>query len=93
VMHGDDGQSWANANAEAEARARAEAATDATVLRWLVESNAPWAVDEVGRELGDEDGATDALARLTTTGLVHRLDRFVFPTRAAVRAAQLPDLR
>lgn len=31
----------------------------------------------------------DAVARLVETGLVHRFDRFVFPTRTARRAEEL----
>jgi predicted transcriptional regulator len=67
-----------------------ETEIDATILRWLIESQAPWSTDEVARELRDDSAAEDALIRLTTAGLVHKLDRFVFPTRAGVRAAQLP---
>jgi hypothetical protein len=63
------------------AEAEGEAAIDALVLTLLVEARTPWSLEEVGRELADPDSATD---------VVHRLGKFVFPTRAGVRAAQLP---
>jgi hypothetical protein len=71
-------------------RASEEAEIDALVLTLLVEARAPWSLEEVGRELPRPETAPDVVHRLATAGLVHRLDRFVFPSRAAVRAAQLP---
>lgn len=55
------------------------------------------AVEELVRELCDPSLAQqvdealvhDALLDLVTSGLVHRLDRFVFTTQAMLRAAQL----
>jgi predicted transcriptional regulator len=81
-MHGQDMPSRADAEGEA--------AIDALVLTLLVEARTPWSLEEVGRELADPDSATDVVHRLATAGLVHRLGKFVFPTRAGVRAAQLP---
>jgi hypothetical protein len=49
----------------------------------------PWSIEEIGRELGNQIEAVDAVARLTNTGLVHRLGNFVFPTRTARRAAEI----
>ena len=70
-----------------------EAGIDRAVLALLLDedSQRPWALDEVARELGDAEDARDALTRLCDAGLVHRLDRFVFATRPAVHAARLSD--
>jgi hypothetical protein len=63
---------------------------DSTVLDFMLcGSDHPWSVSEIVRELGNEPDAHDAVARLTGTGLVHRLDEFVFPTRTARRAEEL----
>jgi hypothetical protein len=49
-----------------------------------------WSVEEVGREIGDEIKAADALEALHRSGLIHRTsDGFVFATRAAIRASEL----
>jgi hypothetical protein len=66
--------------------AEADDQADASVLALLIEDDnqRPWAVDEVLRELGDELAATDALARLQAGGVIHRLEGFVFPARAAL---------
>ncbi len=63
---------------------------DAAVLDALLDSAAqrPWSVDEVVRVVEDPVAAADSLARLTRAGLVHRLDGFVFASRAA-----LPQMR
>ncbi len=55
----------------------------------LLDQSCPWSVKEIVRELGDEGDAVDAVGRLQGTGLVHRAGEFVFPTRAARRAAEL----
>jgi hypothetical protein len=55
----------------------------------LCGSDHPWSVAEIVRELDNEVDAHDAVARLARTGLVHRLDEFVFPTRTARRAEEL----
>jgi hypothetical protein len=52
-------------------------------------SSWPWSVQEITREMDDEIEATDAVRRLTDSGLVHRLGKFVFPTRTARRAAEI----
>lgn len=64
---------------------------DAAILQLLLydEHRHPWADDEIAREIGNELTVTDALSRLQGAGLIHRHDGFVFPTRAAERAAQL----
>ncbi len=45
-----------------------------------------WAVEEVEREIGDRIEAQDSLARLHGVGLIHRLEGFVFATRAAAHS-------
>ena len=63
--------------------------TDSAVLALLVysDSQRPWSVDEVGREIGDD--TEDSLARLYGAGLIHRLDGFVWASRAAVMADEI----
>lgn len=56
---------------------------DKSVLVNLFQDPFPWTIEEIGRELGDQDEATDSVARLAADGLVHRFGEFVFPTRAA----------
>lgn len=64
---------------------------DRVVLNLLLGSDetALWTVAEVERELGGEDDLMDAFDRLHCVGLVHRLQDFVFVTRAARRADEL----
>ena len=66
-----------------------ESQIDAAVLGLLLGRPAIWAVEEIGREIGDDTAVSDSVARLYGTGLVHRMDWFVFPTRAAVEYARL----
>lgn len=49
----------------------------------------PWTVSEIAREMSSEGGAEDAVNRLATSGLLHRIGEFVFPTRTASRAAEI----
>ncbi|MDE3075007.1 MAG: hypothetical protein KGJ86_06220 [Chloroflexota bacterium] len=53
------------------------------------DSQRPWAVDELARELGDQLTTGDALVRLHAAGLIHRLDRFVFASRASLRGNEI----
>jgi hypothetical protein len=53
-------------------------------LLMLETSHRPWAVEEIAREMGQD--VTDSLNRLYGGGLVHRLDGFVWATRAATMA-------
>jgi hypothetical protein len=68
-----------------------EERADTDVLSLLLYDDMPhpWSDEEIARELGNPVEATDALSRLHRCGLVHRIGGFVFPTRAARRAAQL----
>lgn len=66
--------------------------TDAVILEALLDKNAqrPWTVAEIAREHGlSDDDAADSVGRLARAALVHRLDGFVFASRAAVRAGTL----
>lgn len=68
----------------------AERAADRRLLDLLLlEWSGPWTEAEVARELGSEVEVRDSLARLVGSGLVHRLDQFVFASRSAARAAEL----
>lgn len=65
--------------------------TEAAILGLLLIEGGLWASDELARMIGDELATTDALARLHRHGLVHRLDRYVFPTRAAVEFSKVAE--
>ena len=58
---------------------------DKAVLTLLLASRFPglWSVEELKREIGRPIEVHDALVRLNGQGLIHRLDDFVFVTRAA----------
>ncbi len=62
---------------------------DKTILLLLCDSPFPWTLEEIGRELQSPLDAADGVRRLTETGLVHRFEDFVFPTRTARRADEL----
>jgi hypothetical protein len=49
----------------------------------------PWSLREIQLELGEYADAEDAVTSLRASGLVHRCGDFVFPTRTAVRHAEL----
>jgi hypothetical protein len=77
-------------NDDATSIAAAEMATDKRFLSFCcTRSNGRGALEEIGRELNDLVDAEDAVCRLSGAGLVHRLDGFVFPTRAAIHAVDL----
>jgi hypothetical protein len=62
---------------------------DSAILGCLRDSDEqrPWSDDEITREIGSD--TTDSLNRLYGVGLVHRLDGFVWATRAAIAADYL----
>lgn len=70
-----------------------EEAQDFAVLDLLLHERGGWlwSADELAAELGSRLNVQDALARLSAAGLVHRLDRFAFPTRSAIRFEQLAN--
>jgi hypothetical protein len=77
-------------------RERAEPAaidehTELVILMLLLEPAEPaqWSLVELGRELGDELQARDAVASLDAAGLVRRRDDLVTATRAARRFSRL----
>lgn len=63
---------------------------DNTVIALLLEGESwPWSVHELAREIGHTNDTFDSIRRLTGHGLLHQHDEFVFPTRAARRAAEI----
>jgi hypothetical protein len=62
---------------------------DGAILGLLIspDSQRPWSVEEIIREIGDD--TTDSLNRLYGAGLIHRLDGFVWATRAALMADEI----
>ncbi len=64
-------------------------ASDSAVIGLLMLeiSHRPWSVDEVAREMGED--VTDSLNRLYGGGLIHRLDGFVWASRAATMAEDI----
>lgn len=62
---------------------------DGAILGMLMleTSHRPWAVDEIAREMGENPA--DSLSRLYGGGLIHRLDGFVWASRAAVMADEI----
>jgi hypothetical protein len=65
--------------------------TDGVILSFLLAGDAqrPWSEEEVAREIEDPVAAADGLRRLARGGLVHRLDGFVFASRAAQVAEEI----
>lgn len=61
------------------------------VLYLLFHDPCPVTIAELGRELGDESNAADAVAALAAAGLVHRFGDFVITTRAARRSDALHE--
>jgi hypothetical protein len=60
----------------------------ALMMTLLLEtSHRPWAVDEIAREMGED--VSDSLRRLYGGGLIHRLDGFVWASRAAAMADEI----
>lgn len=66
-----------------------EAQTDCIVIGLLFRESWPWSLEELGREFDDRERAEESVRRLAETGLAHRFGDFVFPTRAARRAADI----
>jgi hypothetical protein len=66
-----------------------EGVHDNLVLSVMLDEPFPCTVAELGCELDNLGGTADCVASLVAAGLVHRLGEFVFPTRAARRAAYL----
>jgi len=71
---------------------RDDVRSDHTVLELLITEDRLWSFEEVVRELGERVVIEDAVARLHGAGLIHRLESFVFATRAAMRAWQLSEV-
>jgi predicted transcriptional regulator len=62
---------------------------DSAVLGLLVDLDChrPWSEQEIASEVGEN--VTDSLNRLHGAGLIHRLDEFVWASRAAVVADEI----
>jgi hypothetical protein len=56
------------------------------VLGLLLQRDGPgiWSEDELARTVGKPMDVEDAIVRLHSEGLIHRLHGFVFVTRAAI---------
>ena len=66
-----------------------DAVGDNLVLAVMLAEPFPCTLHELVLELEDQNYVVDAVARLVASGLAHRVRDFVFPTRAARRAAEL----
>ncbi len=66
-----------------------ENAQDRALMMALLQESPqrPWAVEELARQMGQD--VTDNLRRLYGGGLIHRLDGFVWATRAAAMADEI----
>jgi hypothetical protein len=64
---------------------------DSAVLGLLLSRNDQrlWSKDEIERTVGEPGEVTDSLNRLYGGGLIHRLDRFVWASRAAVMSQEI----
>jgi hypothetical protein len=51
----------------------------------------PWTIQELGRAMGNEVEAADAVMGLDRAGLVHRIDQYVFASWPAARAMKLGE--
>lgn len=63
--------------------------TDTAIMGLLLDSPRPLSTDEVASGIANSLSAEDGIARLVSVGLAHRLDGFVFATRAAIYAMTL----
>jgi hypothetical protein len=63
--------------------------TDTAIMGLLFDSPRPLATVEIEREIGHAIHAEDGINRLVAFGLAHRLDGFVFASRAALHSAEL----
>jgi hypothetical protein len=66
-----------------------EVQTDCIVIGLLFRESWPWSIGELAREFDSRQRAEESVRRLAETGLMHRFGDFVFPTRAARRAADI----
>jgi hypothetical protein len=66
--------------------AEIEKASEQAVLTVLVDDPGLWHLDEIARQVYDPQDLEDAVNRLATHGLVHRIEAFAFASRAALRA-------
>jgi hypothetical protein len=69
--------------------AQQENMLDGSILSTMIDGHAPrlWSRDELAREHNRD--VTDTLRRLHGGGLIHRLEDFVWPTRAALMGCEV----
>jgi hypothetical protein len=68
-----------------------ETRIDRFVLNLLLDEDnqRPRSIEEVIREHGNQPEALDGLDRLHGAGLIHRIDGYVFASRAAIRLTEI----
>ena len=70
----------------------ADAQLDARILDLLVHDHIGlWSIDELQQLMDSPIAVEDSLARLHALGLIHRLESYVFASRAAAHVHRLPS--
>jgi hypothetical protein len=71
--------------------AEADRMIDSGILGLLIrpDHRRLWSQDEIERDINDPVAVADSLHRLYGGGLIHRLDRFVWASRAAIMAEEI----
>lgn len=78
-----------HARAASPTLAEQDDVSDRAILDELIYEPGPWSVSELQRQFSDAVAVEDSLNRLAGVGLIHRLEGFVFATRAAKQAAAI----
>jgi hypothetical protein len=65
---------------------------DGTILELLADTNGPWKITELEREVGHPIPVQDSVARLVATGLAHRMKGgFVCSSAAGRHVAEMSE--